>query len=120
MDKIILKGCRFYAYHGVFSEEKTLGQIFTVDLELSLDLKAASKTDKLEDTVNYGQVFSVLKSRIENSQYTLIERLAGVICENIFEQFSPVTAIKICITKENPPIAGHYDRVGIELKRERS
>lgn len=120
MDKIILKGCRFYAYHGVFSEEKALGQIFTVDLDLSLDLTAASKTDKLEDTVNYGQVFSVLKTCVENSQYALIERLAGVICENIFEQFSSVNAIKIRITKENPPIAGHYDRVGIELERERS
>ena len=39
MDKIILKACRFYAYHGVFSEEKTLGQIFTVDLELSRQLQ---------------------------------------------------------------------------------
>ena len=94
MDKIHLKGCRFYGYHGAFAEEQTLGQIFVVDCTLSVDLQKASQSDVLEDTVHYGLVFETIKR--------------------------PVQAINIKIFKENPPINGHYDAVGIELERERA
>jgi len=104
MDKISLEKCRFYGYHGAFKEEQVLGQIFTVDCDLFVDLTAASKTDNLEDTVHYG---------------LLIEKVAGVICQEIFSQFPRVEKIRLAIYKENPPIAGHYDAVGIELERER-
>ncbi|MFC3928014.1 dihydroneopterin aldolase [Streptococcus caprae] len=119
MDKIILEGCRFYGYHGAFSEEKTLGQIFVVDCELTVDLLAASVTDALADTVHYGHVFETIRKQAEQAKYDLIERLAGAIIEDIFAEFPPVQAIRLKVTKENPPIAGHYKAVGIELYRER-
>lgn len=119
MDKIQLKGCRFYGYHGAFSEEQTLGQIFVIDCTLSVDLKKAAKSDDLEDTVHYGLVFETIKRQAEQKKYKLIERLAGAICQDIFDGFAPVQAITIRITKENPPINGHYDAVGIELERVR-
>ena len=48
-----------------------------------------------------------------------LKRLAGAICEDLFEQFPPIQTITIRITKENPPINGHYKSVGIELERSR-
>lgn len=119
MDKIYLQGCRFYGYHGAFKEEQTLGQIFVVDCTLSVDLRKASQSDCLEDTVHYGLVFEAIKRQVEEQKYILIERLGGAICQDIFKQFPTVQAIKISISKENPPINGHYDSVGIELERER-
>ena len=108
MDKIILNGCRFYGYHGAFAEEQTLGQIFVVDLELAVDLIRASQSDNLDDTVHYGLVFEAVQKQV-----------AGAICEDLFDQFVPIQSIKIRITKENPPINGHYRSVGIELERSR-
>lgn len=119
MDKIRLEACRFYGYHGAFEEEQVLGQIFVVDLELSVDLMAASLSDCLEDTVHYGLVFETVRQIVEEKIFTLIERLAGAICQELFDQFLPIKAIKIAIKKENPPIAGHYQAVGIELERKR-
>ncbi|MGV3011331.1 dihydroneopterin aldolase [Streptococcus thoraltensis] len=119
MDKIVLKNCRFYGYHGALSEENTLGQIFVINATLSLDLNKASLSDDLEDTVHYGMVFDCIKNQVENQRYKLIERLAGAICQDIFAQFIPVQTINIEITKENPPINGHYDAVGISLERHR-
>ncbi|WP_330873035.1 dihydroneopterin aldolase, partial [Streptococcus suis] len=46
-------------------------------------------------------------------------KVAGVICQELFDQFPKVEKIRLAIYKENPPIAGHYDSVGIELERER-
>lgn len=119
MDKISLNKCRFYGYHGAFKEEQVLGQIFTVDCELSLDLQAASLSDNLEDTVHYGLVFERIKSLVEGSPFQLIERLGGAICQDLFDHFPSVQAIRCVIYKENPPIAGHYDSVSIELERQR-
>lgn len=119
MDKIILKNCRFYGYHGAFAEENMLGQIFVVNAILSVDLTKASLSDELEDTVHYGMVFDCIKHQAENQRYKLIERLGGAICQDIFDQFSPVQSINLEITKENPPINGHYDAVGISLERRR-
>lgn len=119
MDKIILNACRFYGYHGAFAEEQTLGQIFVVDLELEVDLTRASQSDNLADTVHYGLVFEAVQKQVEEEKYILIERLAGAICEDLFNQFAPIQSIKIRITKENPPINGHYRSVGIELERSR-
>lgn len=87
MDKIRLEACRFYGYHGAFEEEQVLGQIFVVDLELSVDLMAASLSDCLEDTVHYGLVFETVRQIVEEKTFTLIERLAGAICQELFDQF---------------------------------
>ena len=87
---------------------------------MSVDLQKASQSDVLEDTVHYGLVFETIKRQVEEERYALIERLAGAICQDIFEQFPPVQAIDIKIFKENPPINGYYDAVGIELERERA
>lgn len=119
MDKIILEGCRFYGYHGAFQEEQRLGQIFLVDLELSVDLTEASLSDDLAATVHYGLVFEAVRKLVEEKTFTLIERLAGAICQTLFEEFSAIQTINISIKKENPPIAGHYKSMGIQLERHR-
>lgn len=119
MDKIRLEECRFYGYHGAFAEEQILGQIFVVDCTLSVDLQKASCSDNLEDTVHYGMVFDLIRRQVEEEKYQLIERLAGAICQDIFDQFVAVEGITIAIKKENPPIKGHYAAVGIELERKR-
>ena len=56
---------------------------------------------------------------LKDKKNILIERLAGAICEDLFAQFPPIQSIKVRITKENPPINGHYKNVGIELERSR-
>ena len=119
MDKIHLKGCRFYGYHGAFVEEQTLWQIFVIDCTLLVDLEKAAQSDDLVDTVHYGLVFETIKKQVEQHKYKLIERLAGAICQDIFQEFPAVQAITIKISKQNPPINGHYDAVGIELERQR-
>lgn len=119
MDTIILKNCRFYGYHGAFPEENKLGQIFLLTLRLTVDLLNASLSDQLEDTVHYGEIFECVRYQAEEQSYQLLEGLAGAICQDIFHQFPLVSAIEIDIFKENPPIKGHYDAVGVHLERVR-
>ena len=41
MDKIIIKGLRLFAYHGVNPEEKEQGQDFVLDIAVSVNMNMA-------------------------------------------------------------------------------
>ncbi|WP_322560339.1 dihydroneopterin aldolase, partial [Staphylococcus haemolyticus] len=61
-DTIFLNGMRFYAYHGALPAENEIGQIFVVDVTLKVNLEEAGQSDKVIDTVHYGEVFEDVKA----------------------------------------------------------
>lgn len=110
----------FYGYHGLFPEENRLGQRFYVDATLEVDLKAAGLSDDMNDSINYGQVFEVIKAIVEGEASNLIESVAEKIAEVLFLNFSMLHACTIKVIKPDPPIPGHYQSVAVEIFRERS
>ena len=62
MDKIIIKGLKIFAYHGVNPEEKVIGQNFVLDITAYKNLKRAGNTDNIDDTVSYA---IILKQRLK-------------------------------------------------------
>lgn len=105
-DKIILAGMQFYGFHGVNPEERRLGQPFVVDLEAELDLRAASASDRLPDTVSYAELYRVVKSVIEGAPHHLLEAAAGDITSRILEHYPAVAAVRVRVQKPRPPIRG--------------
>ncbi|MDG6745667.1 dihydroneopterin aldolase, partial [Staphylococcus aureus] len=73
---IRLKNCCFFANHGVFDEEKTLGQRFHVDAEIHVDALPALDTDDVGETVDYGLVFVEIERILSGPRRFLIEALA--------------------------------------------
>jgi len=118
MDKIYLNRLAFYGYHGVFEAEAQLGQRFFVDLELSLDLSRAGRSDDLHDTVNYADIFTRVQKIVEGERYKLVEALAERIAGEVLQAF-PIEEVKVKVTKPHPPINGHYDSVAVEMVRRR-
>ena len=114
-DRIILKDVSFYAYHGALPEEKKLGQTFLVSLELFLDLKQAGESDRLEDTVNYAEVYAALKKVMEGPAHNLLESLAEEIASALLQ--GPVTGVSVEIKKPSPPIAARLAYVAVKIER---
>lgn len=119
MDKIELKQMEFYGYHGVFPEETALGQRFIVDLIVSCDLRQAGKTDNLDDSINYAELFSICKEVVEGTPFKLIEAVAETISTNILTAYSAIKECTVKVIKPDPPIPGHYQHVAVEIKRSR-
>ena len=63
-DRIFISGLSLHAYHGVMAYEAKVGQTFTIDLELDIDLAAAARTDKVADTVSYDKVVDCASARL--------------------------------------------------------
>jgi 7,8-dihydroneopterin aldolase/epimerase/oxygenase len=116
MDSLHINRIRGYGYHGALPEENVLGQWFEVDLILWLDLAKAGQSDRLEDTVNYGNVVSTVQHLIKTARFALIERLASAIAETILQTY-PIAQVQIRLTKVTPPIPDFDGTVTVEITR---
>ncbi|NPC90800.1 dihydroneopterin aldolase [Bacillus sp. WMMC1349] len=119
MDKVYIEGMEFYGYHGVYKEENVLGQRFRVDLTAFLDLSEAGKTDCLEATINYAELYELCKEVVEGKPVKLVESITETIAENVFKRFERVQKCTVKVIKPDPPIPGHYRSVAIEMTRTR-
>ncbi|MNE24739.1 Dihydroneopterin aldolase [compost metagenome] len=119
MDKMVLKRMEYYGYHGVFDEERKLGQRFYVDLVLELDLSAAGKSDDLTKTVNYAEIHELVKGIVERKSFKLIEALAEHIASVVLGTYTMIDALTVGVTKPHPPFDIHFEGVTVELHRSR-
>ena len=105
-DIIRLAGMSFFGYHGVTAAEKETGRIFEVDCELEFDLAEAGQSDSLTDTVDYVQVYELIREAVEGSAFSLLEGLARRMAAGILDRFG-VYRVTLKVRKMNPPIHGH-------------
>ena len=119
-DRIILKGMRFYGYHGVNPEEKALGQSYVVDLAADVDLARPGASDRLEDTVSYTLMYRIAKSVIEGDPRNLLEALAQDIADRLLTEL-PLAGVQVRVKKPAPPVKGSAIRyAAVEIYRRRS
>lgn len=119
MDKIYVNKMEFYGYHGVFPEETRLGQRFTVDLSVLLDLKKAGETDDLNHSVNYAELYRICKDVVEGKPFKLVEAVTEKIAAELLGAFSMINEVTVKVIKPDPPIPGHYQSVAVEMTRRR-
>ncbi|WP_172373633.1 dihydroneopterin aldolase [Sporosarcina jiandibaonis] len=118
MDYIHLNEMEFYGYHGALPEETELGQRFRVTVSLATNLEEAGKTDDLDKTVNYAEVYQLCKEIVEGEPKKLIEAVAENIAGNLLNCYSnKVTGVRVVLIKPDPPIAGHYASVSVDITR---
>ncbi len=104
----------FFAYHGCFKEEQMIGTKFIVDLYLTVDTSKAEKTDNLVDTVNYQQVFRLVKKEMEITS-KLLEHVGRRILDNVKSTFPQAEKATLKIRKMNPPLGGKMNFVSLTL-----
>ncbi|NLO90163.1 MAG: dihydroneopterin aldolase [Clostridia bacterium] len=106
--RITLKGIRLYGFHGVLPHERERGQVFEIDVEVSLTWDKGIIKDSLEETVDYSQIYGTVVEVFNSKRYNLIETLACTLAERIVEDF-PVERAEVRVRKPNAPVGGHMD-----------
>ena len=117
MDKIYLKDVEIFANHGVFEEEKRLGQKFIFDIELELDLSVAGKTGDLNSSVHYGELVYEIEKIVSEKSYDLIETVGEKVCEHILLKYRMIKNAKVKVKKPWAPIGRHLSYAAIEINR---
>ena len=98
-DRILLEGMVFHGRHGTLASERELGQPFVVDVELRLNLRPAGLSDKLEETVDYGEVHRQSKEIVEGTPVNLTETVAERIAAAILDGHPLVEAVRVKVAK---------------------
>jgi dihydropteroate synthase len=116
--RILMNGMKFHGHVGVLDAEKTLGQDFTVDLVLELKSDEAFFSDNLADTLNYAEIFEMVKGIVGTVNFELIERLAGYIAEQLIVEYPGLlAAVEVTVGKPQAPIAGDFDTMAVRIRR---
>jgi 7,8-dihydroneopterin aldolase/epimerase/oxygenase len=116
-DSVFVTGLVLHAHHGVGDDEGRIGQQFVVDLVLDVDLAAAARSDKLADTVNYGELIEVASHAFRAKRYRLVEAAAGAVADAVLAAFPRISRLQVTVHKPHAPIAAVFGDVGVTLVR---
>ena len=114
-----IAGIEGHGYHGLFDVERENGQPFIVDVELTLNLSKAGKSDDLNDSIDYNDVSILIHNEIVGPPVKLIEALAESISSKILKAYPTVEEIKTTVHKPRAPISVSFGDVSVTIKRER-
>lgn len=119
-DKILIEGLEVFARHGVDPAERKLGQRFVIDVEVTVDLEAAGRTDDLGASVDYAAVAdTAVEAATVPPARRLIEAVAEAVAARVLDRFAPVAAVRVRVRKPAAPIRHRFASVGVEVVRER-
>ena len=118
-DTIFINGLVMHAHHGVMKHETKVGQRFVIDMLLSIDLKNASRSDKLADTIDYAAIVEVASRTFTGRNFRLVEAAGGAVADAVLKEFPQVKSVRITIHKPHAPISAIFDDVGVILERSR-
>lgn len=119
MDKILIKGLKLFAYHGVNPEEKENGQDFIFDIELYVNMNKACHSDNVEDTVSYAKVVKTVRRVFTAQKYDLLERCAEVTAQAILDEYSEVLRVDLTLKKPQAPVNAEFEYMGVNIVRSR-
>lgn len=117
---IRIKKATFYGYHGVLSEEQSVGGKFEADVDIYTDFSEAANKDSLKQTIDYNAVYKFLYKMALEQKYYLIEALASRIADELLKHFERIQKVNVRVRKNNPPLGGVVDCVEVEVEKERT
>lgn len=112
MALVKLEGIRFEANQGVYDEEKEMGGVYIVDVELVNLIRVTG--DNIYKTINYETVYHLVKQEIEKPA-NLLETVAGRIMDSLKYQFRTLKFAQVRVRKINPIMGANIGEVYVEI-----
>lgn len=118
-DRIELRGLRVLARCGVPADERARAQPLELDLDVTVDLSSAGRSDDLGDTVDYGAVCDVAVTAAEAGPIALLEAVAESVAAAVLAHDPRIAAVEVAVRKLRPPVPHQLATSGVRLRRDR-
>jgi dihydroneopterin aldolase len=116
--RICLNDVVFFGYHGLYADEKKLGNTYKVDVHIDFTPKV-SIIDQLDQTIDYVHVYALVKKRMEIPT-PLLETLVATIAEDILTEQPIADKVFVKITKVIMPIPQFDGNASVSIEKSRS
>ena len=117
MDSIRIKNLKVKARHGVYEFERKKDGTFELDIEIYLPLEKSGQSDKIEDTIDYGNIVSIATKAFTEKDYNLVEAAAESVCGKLLNAFK-VFKVIVRVRKPHAPINAAFDTIEVKLIRQ--
>lgn len=111
---IYINSLRLHAYHGVLAQERIVGNDYLLNLRIEYSIEKAMKSDSVEDTLSYADVFEIVKKEM-NIASALLENVVYRIAQTLLNHFPDIRSVHVSLTKINPPMGADCAGAGVEL-----
>jgi dihydroneopterin aldolase len=116
--RISLNKLLFVGYHGLYPEEKKLGNNYSVEIDIDFTPKQGV-IDQLDQTIDYVHVYAIVKKWMEIPT-PLLETLVGKIADDILSSQTLANKVFVKITKLHLPISSFEGNVSVKIEKSRN
>ena len=112
---IHLHNLLFHSFHGMFKEERVLGNNFELNVEISFDVP--DKITSLHQSIDYVSIYAIIKE-VMDVPTQLLETVVQDLAEKFHLFDGKIKKVSIDIKKLNPPIFNFQGSVGISYTKD--
>jgi dihydroneopterin aldolase len=117
-DEIVFRDMVLPCRVGTLPGESDQPQPLRVRLRLAIDLRAPGRSDRLEDTLDYGAVPPMVAAVLERGPFRLLESVAEKIADAMLLD-GRVEQVDVEVEKVHPPLPEAFGPIGIHIFRAR-
>ena len=114
-----IKRLALHARHGTKEAERSLGQRFFLDIAVTADIGDAARSDRLDESVHYGDVIKAAAAIFTGRDFNLIEAAANAVAEDLLRRFARIVAVTVTVHKPAAPVASILDDISATVERRR-
>ncbi len=114
---IEITGLSLFTHVGVTAAEREVGQRLLLDLRLEVLDCDATVTDRIEDTIDYGEVCDTANLVAQQRTYRTLERMCAAIADRLIDRYG-ARIVWVKAAKPEPPLPFNVSEVSVEVWRE--
>ncbi len=115
LTSINIIGLKTYGYHGLFEEERKLGQNFIFDISATLREVRTHCGDDLDCSIRYDAVVDEAVQISASGRFQTLEALGETIAIGLLRRFVIMESVTVAVAKSSPPIAHSIEQVGVQV-----
>ncbi len=115
-DQVHIKELLVRTIIGINPEERVKRQDVLINITMFADLRPAAASDDIADAVNYKTIAKQVIEMVENSQFYLVEKMAGEIAAICL---ADTRVERVIVSVEKPGALRFARSVGVTLDRRR-
>jgi dihydroneopterin aldolase len=100
--QVSIDDIRIFAFHGLYPEERILGNWYTLDVVVESESQPNFSED-IANTIDYSQIYAICR-QVMAKPVDLLETVAETIAQQIRAELKQEVAVLVQISKENPPM----------------
>ena len=113
--RISLSNLEFFGFHGLYEEEKKLGNQFTVNVKIDFT-PSVDIVNELDQTIDYVKVYHIIKD-IMDIPTPLLETLVCKIADQILLNHTIAEKVFVQITKQKLPIPNFVGDTSVSIEK---